>query len=107
MAETNLAVFLPPFQIIRRRHRSAAEKAHTTEARVQLYERSQGQCELRVSPKCWGSITWNTMHAAHVVSRARLGTWELENLKAGCPECHIGWQHNGGKPCPPKNGGGL
>lgn len=87
---------------IRRRSKPTAEKAHITEARVQLYERSRGQCELRLSPKCWGGITWYTMHACHVISRPRGGTWNLDNLRAGCPECHIGWQHNGGKPCPQK-----
>jgi hypothetical protein len=93
-----------PTQLIRRRRKSPAERRHITEARVALYERSEGLCELRLSPKCWARITWETMHTCHIISQARCGDWALENLKAGCPECHIGWQHNGGKPCPPKEG---
>jgi len=107
MADTNLAVLPFPFQRIRRRTKPVAERRQITEARIRLYERSQGLCEMRISPKCWGQITWRTMHTCHVVSRGRGGQWDLENLEAACPECHIGWEHNGGKPCPPKNGGGL
>jgi 5-methylcytosine-specific restriction endonuclease McrA len=102
MADINLANFLFPPQQIRRRSKSAAERRHITEARIQLYERSGGMCELRLSPKCLVQVIFETMHMCHVVSRARGGTWDLDNLKAGCPECHIGWLHNGGKPCPPK-----
>lgn len=101
------APVLFPFRTIRRKAKSAAERRHITETRVQLYERSQGICELQISPKCWRQITWDSMHAAHVVSRARLGTWDLSNLMASCPECHSAEHNAGGKPCPPKNGGAL
>lgn len=96
------SAYLFPFRQIRCRTKTRAERNRIIEARIQLYERSQGQCELRLSPKCWQWVSWETMHACHVISRARGGMWDLENLKAGCPECHIGWQHNGGKPCPQK-----
>jgi 5-methylcytosine-specific restriction endonuclease McrA len=105
--EHDCAVFLFPHRRIRCRSKSAAERRHIAEVRAQLYERSAGQCELRSSPKCLVGITFETMHACHVISRARGGRFDLENLKAGCPECHIGWEHNGGKPCPPKTGGEL
>ncbi len=90
------------FPRIRRKAKSRAERRHIAEVRAQLYQRSEGLCELRISPKCWHGITFDTMHTCHVIHRSRGGTWDLENLKAGCPECHIGWEHNGGKPCPPK-----
>jgi 5-methylcytosine-specific restriction endonuclease McrA len=67
-----------------------------TEARIQLYLRSEGRCELQGSQRCWGWISWETMHACHIVSKARGGKFTLSNLKAGCPECHIGWEHAGG-----------
>jgi 5-methylcytosine-specific restriction endonuclease McrA len=66
---------------------------------IRLYERSEGFCELRISPKCWRWITFESMHTCHVIHRSQGGTWDLDNLKAGCPECHTGWEHNGGKPC--------
>ena len=100
--EHDCATFLFPHRRIRCHPRSAAERKQIAEARAQLYDRCQGLCELRLSPKCWGSITFETMHTCHVISRARGGTWDLDNLKAGCPECHTGWEHNGGKPGPPK-----
>jgi hypothetical protein len=98
--ERDFAFYL--FPAIRRHAKSPAERRHIAEVRAQLYERSAGQCEMRVSPKCLGWITFETMHTCHVISRARSGPWDLANLKAGCAECHIGWEHNGGKPCPPK-----
>lgn len=100
--EFDCARFLFPHRKIRCRSKSAAERRQIAEARAQLYERSQGLCELHVSPKCWLRITFETMHTCHVISRARGGTWDLNNLKAGCVECHTGWEHNGGKPCPAK-----
>jgi 5-methylcytosine-specific restriction endonuclease McrA len=90
------------FPRIRCHAKSRVERKRITEARVQLYERSQGLCELRLSAECWGQITWYTMHACHIRSRARGGPWDLENLQAGCPVCHSA-QHNGGpKICPAK-----
>jgi hypothetical protein len=66
--------YLFPFRRIRCRGRSAAERRQITEARVRLYERSAGLCEMRCSPKCLVGITFETMHTCHVVSRARGGT---------------------------------
>ncbi len=54
MADSTVAsspLFFPLF-VVRRKRKSTAERRHTTEVRVQLYERSQGLCELRSSPKC-------------------------------------------------------
>jgi len=101
VATNSVLNVLFPSQAIRRHAKSAAERRHITEVRLQLFERSGGTCELRLSPKCWEWITWDTMHACHVVSRARGGNWELPNLLAGCPDCHY-WQHQGGKLCPKK-----
>jgi hypothetical protein len=98
--ECNTYIF--PFRRIRCRTKTRAERNRIIDARVQLYERSQGQCELGLSSLCWGSISWWTMHTCHVISRARGGTWDLENLKAGCPDCHAAQHNAGGKPCAPK-----
>jgi 5-methylcytosine-specific restriction endonuclease McrA len=101
VATPSVPNYFLPLQPIRRHSKPAAERKLITEARVRLYERSYGLCELRLSPKCWRQITWHTMHACHVISRARGGPWDLDNLKAGCPECHL-WEHSGGKVCPQK-----
>lgn len=100
--EQDCAAFLFSYFRIRRHAKSPAERRHIVEIRAQLYVRSAGQCEMRISPKCLGWINYETMHTCHVISRGRGGPWDLANLKAGCGECHIGWEHNGGKPCPPK-----
>lgn len=91
-----------PWKPIRRRRKTQAERNHITEVRRAVFERSGGICELQVSPKCHMIISWESMHLCHKISRARGGEWSLENCRAGCAECHIGWEHNGGKPCPPK-----
>ena len=95
MDASNVSNFLFLSQPIWHHSKSAAERQHIREIRLQLFERSGGNCELRVSPWCWDWISWDTMHACHIVSQARGGEWELNNLKAGCPECHIGREHNG------------
>jgi hypothetical protein len=87
---------------LRPRRKSAAERLSIYRTRRVIFERSNGLCEKRVSPKCERFITWRTMHSAHIVSAARGGAFEPSNLLASCGECHTGWQHNGGKPCPPK-----
>jgi hypothetical protein len=60
-----------------------------TELRLQLFERSKGRCELRLSPRCLDWISWSTMRT-HIVSAPRGGAFQLSNVKASCPECHIG-----------------
>ena len=102
MASSSVTPFLFPHQPIRRNSKSAGERRHITEVRLQLFERSQGKCESQISPRCWQWLSWDTMHAAHIRSKARGGTFTLINLLAACPECHIGWEHQGGKPCPSK-----
>ena len=65
------------------------EHQRITELRLQLFERSPGRCELRRSPRCLDWISWSTMRT-HIVSASRGGLFTLSNLKASCPECHIG-----------------
>jgi 5-methylcytosine-specific restriction endonuclease McrA len=95
------SAYIFPFRRIRCRTKTRAERKHIAEVRLQLFERSHGQCELGLAPECWGSVSWFTMHSAHIVSKARGGPFTLSNLKASCPECH-GWEHGGGKVCPKK-----
>ncbi len=87
---------------LRPRRKTRRERLTIYRVRRAVFERSDGLCEMGISPKCLGGITWRTMHTAHIVSRARGGTWEPNNLLAACFECHIGWEHSGGKLCPPK-----
>lgn len=86
-----------------------AEREQRRQLRIALYERCGGRCEMKLSPKCLGRIYFeggffNSMHMAHKERRWKFpdGGWNLDNLLAGCIECHMGWEHNGGKPCPPK-----
>jgi 5-methylcytosine-specific restriction endonuclease McrA len=65
------------------------ERQRITELRLQLFERSAGRCELRLSPRCLDWISWATMRT-HIVSASRGEAFQLSNLKASCPECHIG-----------------
>jgi len=97
-----LTNILPFFARIRRRSKSRAERKHIEQVRQAVYQRSGGLCELRLSPKRWGNAPWESGHLAHELHRSRGGEWSEENCMWGCPECHIGWQHNGGKPCPAK-----
>jgi hypothetical protein len=90
------------FPRVRCHTKTRAERNLITEARIQVYERSQGLCELQLSPDCWRQITWHSFHACHIRSRARGGPWDLENLQAGCPACHDAQHNAGGKPCPAK-----
>ncbi len=63
---------------LRPRRKTRAERLAIYRVRSVVFERSNGFCETGVSPKCLRSITWGTMHTAHIVSRARGGTWEPE-----------------------------
>jgi hypothetical protein len=67
------------------------ERQRITELRLQLFERSAGRCELRLSPKCLDWISWNTMHA-QILS----GPCILTNLRAACPECCVIGSTRGG-----------
>ena len=57
--------------------------------------------------RCWKSVTWESGHMAHIVSRGRGGKDELSNVTTKCAECHIGIEHSygpsGQKPVPPKD----
>ena len=91
-----------PFTRIRPRRRSTAERWGIHNIRLAVFQRSGGYCELQASPRCWEIAGWEFGHLCHIVHRSRGGEWSLDNCRWGCPECHIGWEHNGGKPCPKK-----
>jgi hypothetical protein len=57
------------------------ERQRVTELRLQLFERSAGRCELRLSPRCLDWISWATMRT-HIVSAPRGGLFTLSNLAA-------------------------
>jgi 5-methylcytosine-specific restriction endonuclease McrA len=99
VADCSLPFF---FVRIRPRRRSTAERRRIHKVRLDVFQRSGGFCELQLSPKCLEFAGWDYGHLCHTVHRSRGGDWSAENCRWGCNECHIGWQHNGGKPCPPK-----
>jgi hypothetical protein len=61
------------------------ERQRLTEIRLQLFERSNGRCELRRSPDCLDWVSWTTMRVVHATGRG--GPLTLPNLRAACPEC--------------------
>lgn len=69
--------------------------------RWRVFARANGDCELRLSPRCWGTAGWDYGHLAHIQSKGACGSDVESNVRWSCMECHS-WQHNGGKPCPPK-----
>jgi 5-methylcytosine-specific restriction enzyme A len=58
-----------------------------------LYKRSQGRCEQCGIGIIQESGRWSSMHAAHIVSKARGGPFTLENLRALCIACHLIGEH--------------
>jgi 5-methylcytosine-specific restriction endonuclease McrA len=72
--------------------------------RDQVYEESGGKCQLNLGPKCQKGIlprdgrVFERAHLVHLRSRGAGGTWDRENLKLGCPQCHLGYHHTEGKP---------
>ncbi len=70
--------------------------------RASVYARSGGLCELHLGPKCVRGVlpfeggVFERAHLVHVRSRGAGGTWEMDNLKLGCPQCHLGYHHTKG-----------
>ena len=84
----------------RARDLSPAEKSVV---RREVYERDGGRCQLRLGPKCNpnvlpydGDILFRA-HLCHIVSMARGGKFEPANLRIGCCQCHIGYEHTQGR----------
>lgn len=87
--------------------RGQATPEETAAVRLAVYERSQGFCELRLSPNCvkgklpWdGPDPWSHGHLVHLKAKRRNST-TVEGSRWGCWFCHLVGLHNP-KPCPPK-----
>jgi RNA-directed DNA polymerase len=52
--------------------------------RHEAYERSNGKCECG----CGERVDWYSGHLHHIVSRARGGSDEMDNLLFITPDCH-------------------
>ncbi len=93
MADTDVSIQPSPAQLLRwfyqwshplrPRRKTRAERLAIYRVRRVVFERSDGLCEMGISPKCLRVISWRTMHTAHIVSRARGGSWEPSQPK-GC-----------------------
>lgn len=85
----------------RRGEPTREEKAAIRKA---VYERAGGCCELNLGPKCIKGVlpldgdVFERAHLVHVRSRGAGGTWEMSNLRLGCPQCHLGYHHTTGMP---------
>jgi hypothetical protein len=76
-------------------------------ARLAVYERAEGLCELHLGPKCikgvlsfTGDTPWDHGHFVHIKSKGAGGRYTPENGYWGCYECHLGYHHTSGIPLP-------
>lgn len=103
---------LPPRKAPPRKFRPGTRRGQPTKEekgviREREYVRSEGKCELHLSPKC---MAWPLPSTGDVIERwhlvhlkgKRVHGWGPENLCGGCYYCHIEYLHNGGKPVPAK-----
>lgn len=88
--------------------RGQPTKAEKKAIRDQVYEDSEGRCELNLSPQCIkgiipkdGDTPWDHWHLVHRKSK-RVHGWERNNLCGGCHFCHLIELHNP-KSVPPKS----
>ena len=79
-------------------------------ARLEVYLRSGGKCELNLGPKCIkgvlpfeGVTPWDHGHFVHIKSKGAGGRFNAANGYWGCHECHLGYHHNKGIPLPEKH----
>ena len=84
----------------RKRQPSAKEKAAI---RLLVYERDAGRCQLHLGPKCNpntlpfdGELLFRA-HLCHIIPKSRGGKFEPDNLRIGCAQCHLGYEHTEGK----------
>ena len=81
--------------------------AEINAAKLAVYERSGGLCELNLGPKCIkgvlpfkGFTPWDHGHFVHIISKGAGGKYTAENGLWGCHECHLGYHHTKGIPLP-------
>jgi 5-methylcytosine-specific restriction endonuclease McrA len=76
--------------------RGQATKEEKNAIRLAVYERAQGQCELRILGTCIrgqlsysGDTPWDHGHLVHLKSLGSGGKWSMENCRWGCHICHL------------------
>jgi hypothetical protein len=78
--------------LLRRGELTRQEKG---DIRDQVYAETGGRCELKLhcdGKAVWphiGKTPWDHWHLVHVKSLGSGGGWDRENLKGGCPDCHL------------------
>lgn len=71
--------------------------------RLEVYDRDGGRCQLRLGPKCNiavlpfdGELLFRA-HLCHIIPKSRGGKFEASNLRIGCAQCHLGYEHTEGR----------
>jgi 5-methylcytosine-specific restriction endonuclease McrA len=87
-----------------RRRRGQPSKKEKHALKVAVYERAGGLCELKLHKECSGARVlpfegdvFERAHMVHLKSKGSGGAWTMENLRNGCPACHLGSMHTEGK----------
>jgi hypothetical protein len=66
------------------------------EARLRIYERDKGRCQLRASADCKGWVNWNEAELEHKMGGNADRCWCDHNLRISCRPCHV--QKHGREP---------
>lgn len=80
--------------------RGQPTKEEKGEIRDEVYRRSGGRCELKISAECIrgvlpkdGTSPFDHWHLVHLKSKRRFG-WGMDNVVGGCWKCHLIEMHN-------------
>lgn len=105
---------MKPRKLIPKKRRKPRRVEQTPEeidaARLAVYKRSGGRCELNLGPKCIkgvlpfkGNTPWDHGHFVHIKAKSTGGKYSEENGYWGCCVCHLGYHHTQGIPLPTKS----
>jgi 5-methylcytosine-specific restriction endonuclease McrA len=59
------------------------------ELRIAVFQRDAFRCS-----ECDRSVTWESGHLAHIISRGAGGSDTMENTRVLCSTCHLVGEHN-------------
>lgn len=103
MKRTPIKRYIPVRKVRSKPRRGEPTREAKAEIRKAVYERAGGCCELKLGPECQKGVlpfdgdVFERAHLVHIRSRGAGGTWEMNNLKLGCPRCHLGYHHTEGR----------
>lgn len=69
-------------------------------ARLRIYERDMGECQLKLSKHCLGKVSYELCHLEHLKGGNADRCWCDHNLRISCEPCHI--VKDGRQPWPEK-----